>query len=86
MDVKIKQAMWDKAARLVAADAQAAYKQANTTKDGRKRKRHVPYSLPDRAMDLVKALGKDDAETVAAIMLYRYHDPDTFDADKARLA
>lgn len=59
--------MWRKAQGLIAADARDAWRQAN---EGRKR--HRPYRLPARADDLVKALGSGDAETVAAIMLYRY--------------
>ena len=64
----IKQAMWDKASRCIAQDSAVAYKSAGNVPG----KKHKPYSIPQRAQDLVEALGKDDAERVAAIMLYQY--------------
>ena len=71
--------MVEKAHKLIAADALAAYRQANP----QGAKRHKPYSIPDRSRDLVAALGKGDASAVAAIMLYRFS-PGDFEPGQAR--
>lgn len=53
--------MWQhKAERLIAEHAMAAYKAANILPNGQKRKRHVPYRLPEIAEALVAALGAND--------------------------
>lgn len=64
--------MVERAHRLIASDARIAWRKANTRPNGRRYKRHRPYSLPDRAAALVEALGSGDPERVSAIMLYRY--------------
>lgn len=62
----------DKVNEAVAAMAQEAYRQANTTKAGTRRKRHVPYALPELANAMVKALNTDDeAEAKRLLLLYR---------------
>ena len=50
----------DKAQRLIGEHCAGAYRQANLLPNGRKRKRHVPYSVPPVAAALVAALGADD--------------------------
>jgi hypothetical protein len=66
--MSISDAMRAKAHEMIAADCLASYKAVNPPK--RKRKRHVPYSVPQRAADLIAALDADDAERCAAILLY----------------
>ena len=67
--------MWRKAQELIGRDAREAWLSANTSKRGKRYRRHRSYALPERAEALVGALGRGDAETVSAIMLYRYHLP-----------
>jgi hypothetical protein len=64
---------WEiKAHAIVAALSFQAWRAANVKADGRRRKRHVPYTIPDVAARLVKALGEGDEETAKAIFLYDY--------------
>lgn len=56
--------MWHKAESLIAADCLSAY---------RAKRRNKPYSVPQRCHDLAAAMGRNDAEAVAAIMLYRFN-------------
>ena len=63
----ISDAMWTKAQAVIAADSRSAYLAAGN-RQGRK---HRPYALPARAEDLVRALGRNDAEAVSAILLFR---------------
>ena len=53
-----------KAHRLIADASYNAYERAN-----RGRKRHVPYSIPGFAQDLVKCLETNDEETAKAIFI-----------------
>jgi hypothetical protein len=54
-------ATWeDKAHRLIAKMAMQAYEQSNRLSNGRLRKKHVPYSLPEMAHQLVAILGDHD--------------------------
>lgn len=62
----ITSGMWAKAQRLIAEDCAASYRQANP----RKGRKHRSYAVPARAKALVEALGRNDAEGVAAIMLF----------------
>ena len=50
----------DKAHRLIENLCWASYLQANTRKDGRRYKRHHPYTSPALADELVQCLGNDD--------------------------
>jgi hypothetical protein len=50
----------------------ASYRAANVRPDGSRRKRHVSYSVPDTARDLIEALGRNDEELAKSIMLFRY--------------
>jgi hypothetical protein len=68
----IHQAMWDKAQSLMAADCLAAYKKANPNHNPHGKRRAKPYSVPQRSTDLAAALGENDAEKVAAIMMYQF--------------
>lgn len=64
---------WEiKAHAIVARLSLAAWRAANVKRDGTIRKRHVPYTIPDTARDLVEALGRNDEEKIKAIFLYRY--------------
>lgn len=61
-------AMWNKAQALIHADCHASWRQANILPNGRPRKRHRPYSVSPRAQAMVDALGKGDADLVAALI------------------
>lgn len=62
----------EKAHHIIATLCAASWRAANVKADGTRRKRHVPYSVPDTARRLVDALGRDDEETAKAIFLYDY--------------
>ena len=62
----------EKAHRIIARVCLESYRAANIKKDGSRRKRHVPYSVPDVARRLVEALGRNDEETAKAIFLFDY--------------
>ena len=68
--------MLRKAEGLIAADSLTAYKQANPRHNPHSMRRARPYAIPQRSQDLAAALAADDAEQVAAIMLYRFHATD----------
>lgn len=52
---------WEqKAHRLIAEMARAAFERANRLPNGQLRKKHVPYTLPNDAVRLVKYLGEND--------------------------
>jgi hypothetical protein len=56
-------ATWEDKANQIIADMSAdAYRAANIMKNGRKRKHHVPYTLPETALALVECLGTNDEE------------------------
>jgi hypothetical protein len=63
----------DKAHDVIAALCRASYEASNRLPNGKLRKRHVPYAVPDTAQRLVAALGANDEETAKAILLYDYH-------------
>jgi hypothetical protein len=72
----ISDAMYAKAERLMAADSLAAWEKANprvTRPTGHGRQRFKPYRVPARSEELAKALGTNDAELVASIMLYQFN-------------
>jgi len=50
----------EKAHKLIARYCRESYLNANPPKPKRKRKRHTPYSVPEIAEALVKALGIHD--------------------------
>ena len=62
----------EKANRIIARVCLASYRAANVRRDGTRRKRHVPYSVPDVAKRLVEALDRGDEETAKAIFLFDY--------------
>jgi len=57
----------DKAHEMIASEAMAAYLAANTS---RRRKKHVPYTLPAWVDDLVATLGRNDERAAKRIMMY----------------
>jgi hypothetical protein len=72
----ISDAMYARAKELTSADAFAAWERANpkaTRPSGTGRQRFKPYSVPARSEALAKALGTNDAELVASIMLYQFN-------------
>lgn len=61
-------ATWqDKAHRLIGEMARSAYEKANRLPDGRFRKKHISYSLPEDAHRLVRFLGADDETGAKAL-------------------
>lgn len=54
-----------KALAIISAECARAYSEANTPR----RKRHVPYRVPEIAEALVKALDKDDEHEVKRLFL-----------------
>jgi hypothetical protein len=64
--------MWDKAQSLIAADCLAAYKAANPNRNSHGKRRAKPYSVPQRSADLAAALGENNAEKVASIMMFQF--------------
>jgi hypothetical protein len=68
----IHQLMWNKAQSLIAADCLTAYKKANPNHNPHGKRRAKPYATPQRCIDLATALGSNDAEKVAAIMMYQF--------------
>jgi hypothetical protein len=71
----IHEAMWNRAQSLMAADCLAAYKKANPRHNAHGKRRAKPYVTSQRCIDLAKALGENNAERVAAIMLYQFNQP-----------
>ena len=65
--------MWrNKVNQVILALCAEAYKKANILPNGQKRKRHVPYVVPELAQELVKALGEDNEEKCKSLMLWEY--------------
>lgn len=75
--------LWHKAERLLAADARAAWEQANpAAKRRRPRYRHQPYQISARAELLVAAMGMGDPERVLqAIYAWWEYAPEAFGPD-----
>jgi hypothetical protein len=69
--LRMKRFAWrDKAERIIGTLSQQAYHDANAPKHGRPwRKRHVPYSIPQLAKDLVECLNTNDEERAKALFL-----------------
>jgi hypothetical protein len=65
--MRISDAMWRKAQKMVGEVCAALYSEANLK---RGRKRHKPYSTTKWVDDVVSAMGRDDAETLAALLLF----------------
>lgn len=59
----------EKAHRRIAAMCLAAFHQANTTRNGTRRRRTQPYSVPALAQTLVTVLGRQDEEGAKRIFL-----------------
>ncbi len=58
----------EKANRLIANLSMMAYREANY-RNGKKLKRHVPYSIPALASQLVECLNKNDEHQAKALFL-----------------
>lgn len=59
----------EKANRLIYNSAKASFLQANTKPNGELYRRHVPYTVPQIACDLIDCLNRDDEEMAKAIFL-----------------
>jgi hypothetical protein len=64
---------WHHAVKAVIAEQCAeAYRAANTTQNGGRRRRHVPYHVPLLAKAMVDALDRDDEhEGKRLLLIYR---------------
>jgi hypothetical protein len=62
----------DKAHRIISDLCRQSYLQAETTKAGKRRKRHVPYSVPQAAQDLIDCIKTNNEERAKAIFLFNY--------------
>lgn len=62
---------WHKAQEVIAEEAFACWQKANTKKNGKRYKKHRPYSLPDWCNALVEACGQRNEARAKAIMLDR---------------
>lgn len=56
-----------KAENVIAALSLEAYRAANVKANGTKRKKHVPYTIPEDAQTLANCLKTNDEETAKAI-------------------
>lgn len=62
----------DAVKRAIAEQCAEAYRMTNTTRDGRARRHHVPYSVPPLARAMVSALDHDDEyEGKRLLLIYR---------------
>lgn len=83
--VALRSPTWrDKAHAIIGELSRQSYEQSQRTAAGGKRKRHVPYSIPETAQRLVEALGRDDEETAKSIMMHDYDARRTWEAVQAR--
>jgi hypothetical protein len=64
----------DKADRTIAELCMAAFKAANTKRDGSRYKKHRPYSVPEKAAELANLLGWKDqkAAEIRAKQIFVY--------------
>ncbi len=60
-----------KAHRIIGVLCMASYVKANTRKNGRRYKKHRPYSVPEEAQDIIDCLNRDDEPTLKAIFMER---------------
>lgn len=60
----------DKANREIAKLCLASYTKANKRTNGQYYKIHRPYVVPQLAVDLVNAIGRNDEQTAKSIMLW----------------
>ena len=71
--------LWREKCKEIIADLSwDSYRAANYLPNGRKRKRHVPYSVPADATMLVKCLDYGDEETAKAYFIKRAEYGDEF--------
>jgi hypothetical protein len=61
---------WEyKAEKIISELCLESYKQANYFKNGQKKKKHVPYSVPAIAQELLNCIKTDDEEKAKAIFI-----------------
>ena len=54
---------------VIAEECAAAHRKANMTRDGRKRRKHVPYHVPEIARAMVESLNRDDEYEAKRLLL-----------------
>lgn len=62
----------DKAMIVIGALSKESYDAAQKLRSGKKARHHRPYSIPETAEKLIKAIGANDEKTAKAIFLYDY--------------
>ena len=62
----------EKAKWIIATLSKESYERENRLPNGKLRKKHRPYSIPETAEKLLDALNKNDEETAKAIFLFNY--------------
>lgn len=62
----------NKVSRVIQALCQESYDSAQTSKSGKRYKKHHPYTIPTEAEALVNCLDTNDEERAKAMMLYNY--------------
>lgn len=62
----------EKAHRIIAALSRESWAKVNILKNGRQRKKHVPYTIPEAAADLVECLKTNDEERAKAMFVFNY--------------
>jgi hypothetical protein len=62
----------DKANKVILKASMDAWRAVNIKPNGRRYKKHRPYTTPQFVDDLVDCLGTNDEERAKAIMLYNY--------------
>ena len=64
---------WEvKAHALVAMLCRASFEAQNRLPNGKLRKKHRPYSVPETAQRLIECLNRNDEETAKALFLFNY--------------
>lgn len=61
-----------KAQQLIGKLCEASYRQANTNKNGSRKKKHVPYSVPEAATRLIECLNTNDEARAKSLFLHDY--------------
>jgi hypothetical protein len=65
--------LWkDKAHKIIGGLCRESYLKANKLPNGQLRKKHVPYSVPQEAMELVDCLNKNDEERAKQLFMHDY--------------
>ena len=62
----------DKVHKVINALCRQSYLKANMLPNGQLRKRHVPYTVPQEAQDLIKCLNSNDEVAAKSLIMHDY--------------